>query len=90
MNNDLISRSALYRQVKTECNPYGKPTIDFESGNKVLDLIDNAPTVEITELCKSCQYLKDCEICEEKERLSLLCSDMLNEIARLKSMTGER
>ena len=47
MNNDSISRSALYRQVKTECNPYGKPTIDFESGKKVLNLIDNAPTVEL-------------------------------------------
>ena len=43
---DLISRSDLYRKIKTECNPYGKPTIDFESGNRVLDLIDNAPTVE--------------------------------------------
>jgi len=45
MNNDLISRSALYRKIKTECNPYGKPTIDFESGKRVLKLIDNAPTV---------------------------------------------
>ncbi len=44
MNNDLISRSALYRKIKTECNPYGKPTIDFESGNRVLDIIDNFPT----------------------------------------------
>lgn len=43
----LIDANALYRQVKTECNPYGKPTIDFESGKKVLKLIDNAPTVEL-------------------------------------------
>lgn len=46
MNNDLISRKHLYRRIKTECNPYGKPTIDFESGKRVLDIIDNAPTVE--------------------------------------------
>lgn len=46
MNNDLISREALKRAIKTECNPYGKPTIDFESGKKVLKIIDNAPTVE--------------------------------------------
>ena len=46
MNNDLISRKHLYRRIKTECNPYGKPTIDFESGKRVLDIIDNEPTVE--------------------------------------------
>lgn len=46
MNSDLISRKALKRAIKTECNPYGKPTIDFESGKKVLKIIDNAPTVE--------------------------------------------
>ena len=43
---DLISRKHLYRRIKTECNPYGKPTIDFESGKRVLDIIDNEPTVE--------------------------------------------
>lgn len=45
MNNDLISRSELKKAIKTECNPYGKPTIDFESGKRVLKIIDNAPTV---------------------------------------------
>jgi hypothetical protein len=32
--SDLISRQAAIRWVKTECNPYGKPTLDFESGKK--------------------------------------------------------
>lgn len=41
----LIDADALSRAIKTECNPYGKPTIDFESGKKVLKIIDNAPTV---------------------------------------------
>ena len=45
MNNDLISRSALKKAIKTECNPYGKPTIDYESGLKVLNIIEKAPTV---------------------------------------------
>ena len=48
MSNDLISREALKRAIKTECNPYGKPTIDFESGKKVLKIIDNVPTVDTT------------------------------------------
>lgn len=42
----LIDADALYYKVKCECNPYGKPTIDFESGKKVLDWIEKAPTVE--------------------------------------------
>ena len=42
----LIDADSLYRRVKTECNKYGAPTIDFESGNKVLDMIEQAPTVE--------------------------------------------
>ena len=41
----LIEADELYRIVKTECNKYGKPTICFECGNKVLDFIDNAPTI---------------------------------------------
>ena len=43
----LIDADALKKAIKTECNPYGKPTIDFESGKKVLKLIDNAPTVVV-------------------------------------------
>ena len=60
-NMRLINADALYRIVKTECNKYGKPTICFECGNKVLDLIDNAPTVEPTfglfkdMLCSECE-----------------------------------
>lgn len=41
----LIDADALFRKVKTECNPYGKPTIEFESGKKVLEMIENAPTI---------------------------------------------
>ena len=42
----LIDADSLYRRVKTECNPYGKPTIEYESGCKVLDWIDSAPTID--------------------------------------------
>lgn len=30
----------IYSHVKRECNPYGKPTIDFESGKKILNYLD--------------------------------------------------
>lgn len=35
----------LYKQIKAECNPYGKPTIGFEDGKKVMKIIADAPTV---------------------------------------------
>lgn len=41
-----IDADALKKAIKTECNPYGKPIIDFESGKRVLKIIDNAPTIE--------------------------------------------
>lgn len=39
-NNDLISKKQAIRWVKTECNPYGKPTLDFESGKKVIEHLE--------------------------------------------------
>lgn len=37
---DLISRQNAIRWVKTECNPYGKPTLDYESGVKVINHLE--------------------------------------------------
>jgi len=41
-----ISRQAAIRWVKTECNPYGKPTLDFESGKKVIEHLERMPSAE--------------------------------------------
>lgn len=46
--NDSISRADAIRWVKTECNPYGKPTLDFESGKKVIEHLENMPSVQPT------------------------------------------
>ena len=43
---DLISRQAAIRWVKTECNPYGKPTLEFESGKKVIEHLEQMPSAE--------------------------------------------
>ena len=43
---DLIYRQAAIRWVKTECNPYGKPTLDFESGKKVIEHLKQMPSAE--------------------------------------------
>ena len=40
----LIDADKLYNWVRRECNPYGKPTIDFESGNRMLDMIKRSQT----------------------------------------------
>lgn len=46
MNDDLIKRSEAIWWVKTECNPYGKPTLDFESGKKVIEHLEHMPSAD--------------------------------------------
>ncbi len=43
-------------RVKTQVNPYGKPTLEYSSGLKVLTMIDNEPTADVVEVvrCKDC------------------------------------
>ena len=43
---DVIDRQAAIRWVKTECNPYGKPTLDFESGKKVIEHLEQMPSAQ--------------------------------------------
>ena len=45
-SDDTISRQDAIRWVKTECNPYGKPTLDFESGKKVIEHLGQMPSAE--------------------------------------------
>jgi hypothetical protein len=42
-----IDADELHRRVKEKTNPYGKPTLDYESGVKVLNMIDNALTADV-------------------------------------------
>ena len=64
----LIDADALYVWVKTECNPYGKPSLDFESGKKVLDMIDRMPTIEPER--KKGKWIKKMRITKTKEYVS--------------------
>ena len=54
----LIDADALHRKVKMETNPYGKPTIDYDSGVKVLEWIEQAPTVDAVKVvrCQDCKH----------------------------------
>lgn len=44
--DDLISRRKAIQWVKTECNPYGKPTLDYESGKKVIEHLEAMPSAQ--------------------------------------------
>ena len=44
--DDLISRQDAIRWVKAECNPYGKPTLDYESGIKVIEHLERMSSVQ--------------------------------------------
>lgn len=73
MSNDLISRSALKKWVDDSISQYGNQysTDMFNMFGMFKEVIDNAPTVELTELCKGCQYLKDCETCDMRGEISV-------------------
>lgn len=45
-----IDADALYRRVKEKTNPYGNPTLDYESGVKVLNMIEQTPTADVVEV----------------------------------------
>lgn len=48
--SDPIDRQAAIRWVKTECNPYGNPTLDFESGKKVIEHLEQMPSAQPEQL----------------------------------------
>lgn len=52
-----IDADKLYSRVKAHTNPYGKPTIDYDSGVKVLNMIETESTADVVEVvrCKDCQ-----------------------------------
>jgi hypothetical protein len=68
--DDLISRADAIRWVKTECNPYGKPTLDFESGKKVIEHLEQMPPAQPMQTDKDFEkqihamfdHIWDCEI----------------------------
>jgi len=38
IRNEVIGK--IYSYVKRECNPYGKPTLDFESGKQIMNYLE--------------------------------------------------
>lgn len=56
--SDYIERQKAIRWVQTECNSYGKPTLDFESGKKVIEYLERMPSADVVQVvrCKDCIY----------------------------------
>lgn len=44
---EYIERDSIYRRVKERTNPYGKPTLNYESGVKVLNMIEREPAADV-------------------------------------------
>ena len=42
--DDVISRQNAIRWVRTEWNPYGKPTLEYNSGLKVIKHLEKMPS----------------------------------------------
>lgn len=58
MMDELIYRQDAIRWVKTNCNPYGKPTLDYDSGIKVINHLEKMTSVDAVEVvrCKDCKH----------------------------------
>lgn len=64
--SDYISREDAIRWVKTECNPYGKPTLDYESGIRVMVHLKHMPSADVVQVvrCDDCKYYGSRRWCE--------------------------
>lgn len=52
-----INASDLIRWIKAECNPYGRPTLDYESSRRIIEHIKSMSPVQPEIIrCKDCKY----------------------------------
>ena len=54
--NDLISRTKVIKWIKTECNPYGKPTLEYETSCRIIEYLERMPSAESVVQCKDCKH----------------------------------
>lgn len=85
----LIDADALFRKVKTECNPYGKPTIGFEDGKKVMNWIEQAPTVSGWVSVKDRLPEEDADVLVWNELGIEIAAYTTNPVKRWYSYTGQ-
>lgn len=63
--DDLISRQDAIKWIKAECNPYGKPTLDYKTSCRIMEHLDKMPPAqpkrkkgkwELSIQCSECGY----------------------------------
>ena len=67
--SDLISRSKAIRWVKAECNPYGKPTLDYESGIKVIEHLERMPSAQPEKRTEERTETHACDLIDRQEAI---------------------
>lgn len=71
----MIDADALYRRVKAECNPYGKPSIGWEDGKRMMEWIEHAPTVGETTRPVFNGRFWECEECGQRYKDILVAKE---------------
>ena len=66
MADEYIRKADAIRWVKTECNPYGRPTLDYESGIRVMVHLKHMPSADVAPVvrCDDCKYYGSRRWCE--------------------------
>ena len=70
--DDLISRQDAIRWVKAECNPYGKPTLDYESGIKVIEHLERMSSVQSEKRTEERTETHACDLIDRQAALNAL------------------
>ena len=70
--SDLISRSKAIRWVKAECNPYGKPTLDYESGIKVIEHLERMSSVQSEKRTEEHTETHACDLIDRQAAIDAL------------------
>ena len=90
MADDMIYRQEAIRWVKTECNPYGKPTIDFESGKKFIEHLEQMASAEPTLYGYNIEHLAMIARVLQKEDLPPdRLAEILTDIGRIVTMVQD-
>ena len=67
-----IDADKLRREIQAQANPYGKPSIGYDDGLKVIQIIDRQITVDAEPVvrCKDCKHAETIYI---RNRLRVYC-----------------
>lgn len=71
---EYIERKSIYSRVKRHTNPYGKPTLDYKSGVKVLDMIKQESSADVVEVVHAEWLYHECVSSYDGTKSGYSCS----------------